>query len=201
MRNAEILKGGQSADRRRNQIIGDEQKRTDDRNALAAMSHARVHAATVGVKTADDHVINADECGQYTHQGDEPKRGVTCDGEGKTDDVSLARAPVTVEDRSRAFPIDIARTLNVGRYQLLQLKTKRQSRDEALHRRFPSTPFCPLMMLTRLAVGLEPLNALDAAHRSPRSVVGSPVKPATRRVIKRNKELVEISKRKIEASN
>jgi hypothetical protein len=25
------------------------------------------------------------------------------------------------------------------------------------------------MMLTRLAVGLEPLNALDAAHRSPRS--------------------------------
>src|SRR5689334_10535250 len=29
---------------------------------------------------------------------------------------------------------------------------------------------CTLMMLTRLAVGLEPLNALDAAHRSPRSV-------------------------------
>src|SRR5581483_4389657 len=28
---------------------------------------------------------------------------------------------------------------------------------------------CTLMMLTRLAVGLEPLNALDAAHRSPRS--------------------------------
>src|SRR5213593_2566401 len=28
---------------------------------------------------------------------------------------------------------------------------------------------CFLMMLTRLAVGLEPLNALDAAHRSPRS--------------------------------
>src|SRR5207245_11661685 len=31
---------------------------------------------------------------------------------------------------------------------------------------------CTLMMLTRLAVGLEPLNALDAAHRSPRSVSG-----------------------------
>jgi hypothetical protein len=65
----------------------------------------------------------------------------------------------------------------------------------------------PLMMLTRLAVGLEPLNALDAAHRSPRSFrhfpdeIGSPVKPATRRLIERNKELPEISKRKIEASN
>jgi hypothetical protein len=50
------------------------------------------------------------------------------------------------------------------------------------------------MLLTRLAVGLEPLNALDAAHRSPRSApgsvaeVGSPVEPATRRSIKRNKE-------------
>ena len=53
---------------------------------------------------------------------------------------------------------------------------------------------CSLMMLTRLAVGLEPLNALDAAHRSPRSArflcakIGFPVGPATRRSIKRNKE-------------
>jgi len=37
------------------------------------------------------------------------------------------------------------------------------------------------MLLTRLAVGLEPLNALDAAHRSPRSArlrernLGSPL--------------------------
>src|SRR5437764_13188155 len=130
------------------------------------MAHARVNAAAVGVEAADNHVIDADERGQHTHQGDEPEGGVTCDGEGKTDDVGLARAPVTVKDSSRAFPIDIARTLDVSWYQLLQPKTKRHSRDEALHRRFP----CPLMLLTRLAVGLEPLNALDAAHRSPRSV-------------------------------
>ena len=52
------------------------------------------------------------------------------------------------------------------------------------------------MVLTRLAVGLEPLNAVDAAHRSPdprqpqagRNLV-PPVRPATRRPIKRNKEL------------
>jgi len=51
------------------------------------------------------------------------------------------------------------------------------------------------MMLTRLAVGLEPLNALDAAHRSPRSVsgIGSPAEPVTRWSIKRNKELSELS--------
>src|SRR5205823_10488076 len=115
MRHAEILKSGQSTDRRRYQVIGDKQKRTDDRDDLAAMTDARVNAAAVGIEAADNHVIDADECVYHTHQGDEPEGSVTCDGEGKTDDVGLAGAPVTVEERSRAFPIDIAWTLNVGR--------------------------------------------------------------------------------------
>ena len=60
------------------------------------------------------------------------------------------------------------------------------SRDETLHikrSRIYDIP-CTLMMLTRLAVGLEPLNALDAAHRSPRSSrrggteIGFPADPA-----------------------
>src|SRR5881227_2942797 len=101
------------------------------------MAHARVNAAAVGVEAADNHVIDADERGQHTHQGDEPEGGVTCDGEGKTDDVGLARAPVTVEDSSRAFPIDIARTLNVGRYQLLQFNEGSLARRGAS----PSIPF------------------------------------------------------------
>src|SRR5213595_4065410 len=52
---------------------------------------------------------------------------------------------------------------------------------------------CSLMMLTRLAVGLEPLNAPDAAHRSPRSIplsrieFGSPVGTATRRPLSETK--------------
>src|SRR5207237_9476730 len=55
---------------------------------------------------------------------------------------------------------------------------KAHSRDEAPYfkrSRIYDIP-CTLMMLTRLAVGLEPLNALDAAHRSPLSVsgIGSP---------------------------
>src|SRR5438874_9940124 len=59
-----------------------------------------------------------------------------------------------------------------------------------------TTSFCTLMLLTRLAVGLEPLNALDAAHHSPRfdppswTELGFPVGSATRRSIKRNKELM-----------
>src|SRR6266478_8042022 len=67
---------------------------------------------------------------------------------------------------------------------------------------------CTLMLLTRLAVGLEPLNAPDAAHRSPRSApllarseFGSPVGPATRRSIKRNKELAKSSDREMRQSS
>src|SRR5438874_7377852 len=58
---------------------------------------------------------------------------------------------------------------------------------------------CLLMLPTELAVGLEPLNTLYAAHRSPRSFahsrkeIGSPAESTTRRSIKRNKELPEIS--------
>jgi hypothetical protein len=52
---------------------------------------------------------------------------------------------------------------------------------------------CSLMMPTRLAVGLEPLNAPDAAHRSPRfrppqwMEFGSPVGTATRRPLSETK--------------
>src|SRR5881296_2606333 len=135
------------------------------------MPHAGVNAAAIGIKAANDHVVEADECREHAHRRDQPKRCVSGDGERKPNDVGLARPPVAVKDRSRALPIHIARSLNVCWYQLIRLKTKRHSRDEAPHFQESdfTTSLCPLMMLTRLAVGLEPSNALDAAHRSPRS--------------------------------
>src|SRR5256714_10729766 len=149
MRNAEILKRGQGADRRGHQIIGDEKKRADDRDHFAAMPDARVNAAAVGIETADDHVIDPDERGQHAHRGDEPKRGVTGDGKGETDDVGFARSPVAVQNRPRALPIDIARSLNVGWYQVID-SNKAISRDEApsfKRSRIYDIP-CILMMLT-----------------------------------------------------
>ena len=160
------------------------------------MPHARVNAAAVGVETSDDHVVEANERGEHAHQGDEPERCVAGDGKRETDDVGFARTPVAVQNRRRPPPIDIAWSLNVGWYQLIRLK-RGGTRDEAPHfkrSRIYDIP-CTLMMPTRLAVGLEPLNALDAAHRSPRSGFHLElVPPLTRssRVIKRNKELAEI---------
>src|SRR5437773_8783498 len=134
------------------------------------MPHAGVNAAAVGIKAADDHVVEADECSEHAHRRDQPKRTVACDSERKPNDVGLARPPVAIKDCRRARNIDIARSLNVCWYQLIRLKRDRLARRGAS---LPGVGFhdihCSLMVLTRLAVGLEPLNALDAAHRSPRS--------------------------------
>ena len=54
MRNAEILKRGKRADRRRNQVIGDEEKRADDGNDLGAMPDAGINAAAIRIKPAND---------------------------------------------------------------------------------------------------------------------------------------------------
>src|SRR5207247_4195870 len=122
---------------------------------------------------------------------------------GQADHVGFAGAPIAVQNRCRARNIDIARSLNVCWYQLIRLKRDRLARRGAS---LPGVGFhdihCPLMVLTRLAVGLEPLHAPDAAHRWPRSApllarseCGSPVGPATRRSIKRSNGRAESSGR------
>ncbi len=102
MRHAEILKGGQSADRRGHQIIGDEQKRADNRDDFGAMANTRINTAAVRIKAADDHVVDADERGEDTHRGDEPEGSVAGDSKGKADDVGFARAPVAIKNGGRA---------------------------------------------------------------------------------------------------
>src|SRR6266705_2400683 len=49
MRNTEILKSGKCANRRRHQIIGDEEKRADDGDYFRAMPHAGVDSAAVRI--------------------------------------------------------------------------------------------------------------------------------------------------------
>src|SRR2546425_944857 len=135
------------------------------------MPNARVHSPAVWIKAADDHVVEADECSEHAHRRDQPKRCVTGDGKSQANHIGLARPPIAVKNCRRALPIHIARSLNVCWYQLIRLKrsvTRATRRLTSAGAGFHDIP-CPLMMLTRLAVGLEPSNALDAAHRSPRS--------------------------------
>src|SRR5207247_8440280 len=92
------------------------------------MPYARINSAAVGIQPADDHVVETDECSEYAHCPDQPERCVSGDGKSQADHVGLAGAPVAVQNRRRAFPVHIARSLSVCWYQLIRLKRDRVAR-------------------------------------------------------------------------
>ena len=112
------------------------------------MTDAGVNTATIGIEPADDHVVHPDQRGQYAHWRDQPKRRVTGDGERKPNHVGLARPPIAVENRRRALPIHIARTLNVSWYQIL-FRNETDSRDERSH--FSKHGFAPQLLPLNVA--------------------------------------------------
>jgi len=61
---------------------------------------------------ADDHVIDSDQPGQRADGKDDRERGETGGKESQTDDIGFARAPITIEERGRAPPINIARAMH-----------------------------------------------------------------------------------------
>src|SRR6266576_1738585 len=67
MRHAEISKGRKSADSCRYQIISNKKKCPDDGDNFGAMAHARVNAAAIRIKAADDHIVEADQRGEHAH--------------------------------------------------------------------------------------------------------------------------------------
>src|SRR5947207_15269409 len=95
------------------------------------MSDAGINTAAVRVESANDNVVDPDERRKDAHRRDQPKRRIAADREGETDDVGFARTPVAVEDGSSARHIDIARSPNVGGYQMLLTRNRVALRDEA----------------------------------------------------------------------
>src|SRR6266480_3385360 len=96
------------------------------------MSHTGIDAATVWIEPTDHDIIRTHQCGQHAHGRDQPERRISGNGERKPNHIGLAGAPVAVKNRCRALPIDIARTFNVGWYQLIRLKRDRLARRGAL---------------------------------------------------------------------
>src|SRR5436190_5810499 len=86
------------------------------------MSHACINAAAVGIKAADDHVVEADECSEHAHRRDQPKRCISGDGKSQANHIGLTRPPIAIKNCRRALPVHIARSLNVCWYQLIRLK-------------------------------------------------------------------------------
>jgi hypothetical protein len=162
------------------------------------MSHTRVDTAPVRIKPADDHVVEADQRRKHAHRRDQPERCVAGDRERETDHVGFAGTPVAVQNRSPARHIHIARTFNVGWYQLIRLKRGRLARRDAslqesdlrhpLHFNDADEVSCRAgaTKCSRCRASFAPI----LPHS--RTEVGSPAGPATRRPIKRNKELVKL---------
>src|SRR5215471_7736791 len=120
MVDTQVLKCRESADGSGHDVVGDQQKCTDDRDDFRTMSDARVDSAAVGIMAADRHVVHPDERHQQTHRCDQPERTVTGDRKSQTDHVRLARAPVPIEDRRRAGCINVARPLRFPNDHILK---------------------------------------------------------------------------------
>src|SRR5205823_10794088 len=68
---------------------------------FATMSHACINAAAVGIKAADDHVVEADKCSEHAHRRDQPKRCISGDGKSQANHIGLTRPPIAVQNRRR----------------------------------------------------------------------------------------------------
>ena len=112
--NAEITDRGPSAQRRGDNEICDEQERAGRGEEPALLPRGRVDAAAIGKMGADDDVVVGHHRGQHADRENDRQRRKAGGDESEADDVGLARAPVAVEQRRGALPIDIARPMNGG---------------------------------------------------------------------------------------
>ena len=116
VRRAEILEGGQRRDSRRDDVIGDKQKRADDGNDFRAVANAGVHAASVRIMFADDDVVQSHQPGEHAHRRNQPEGGIASYREGETDDVCFACPPVSVEDGGGPRGVNVARSAGFVTY-------------------------------------------------------------------------------------
>ena len=169
MTKSKIKERRERAKCRRDNVIRDQQERADNGDDLRAMAHTGVHTAAIGVVLADRHVIDAHKRGEQAHGQDEPERTIPRHRKRQADDICLAGPPIAVKNRSRACPSDIARSLRSTRYHLNNspISFPPSSAEDGIFQQerggvcedFP----CLSCALTRLAVGLGPLNAPGAA--------------------------------------
>jgi hypothetical protein len=78
----QVLEGRQGADGRRNDVVGNQEKGTDNGKDLGTMPDARVNAAPVRIMAADCHVVHADQRSEQTHGRDQPERAIAGNRKG-----------------------------------------------------------------------------------------------------------------------
>ena len=111
-RHAEITQPRPGTQGRGHGEVGDEQQRADHREQTSVRTGRGIHAAAAGKTAADNHVVEPDDEGQGADGEDDWQGGKAHRGEGQTDDVGFARAPVAVEQAGCAAPAEIAGTVD-----------------------------------------------------------------------------------------
>src|SRR5438445_6784780 len=114
---------------------------------------------------ANNDVIISHQPGQRADGQNNRKRAETGQKKGKSDDIRLAGAPVAIQQRGRARPPNVARTMRSGFHHGGPIsKAKKTTRTSLACGKWNTTHLPLMLMLARLAAGLEPLSVPDAAH-------------------------------------
>src|SRR6266480_2653585 len=108
----EITRRRPSTQSRRDNKIRDQQQRANRCEEAALASGRGINAAAVWKMGADGYVVVAHDRGEGANCENDRERSETGGNKSKTDNVGFARAPVSVEESSRAFPIHIARAMD-----------------------------------------------------------------------------------------
>src|SRR2546423_6183853 len=107
-RDTEITRRRPSTQRRRDNKIRDQQERADRCEEAALASGRGINAAAIWKMGADNNVVVADDRGEGANCENDRERSETGGNKSKADNVGFARAPISVEESSRAFPIHIS---------------------------------------------------------------------------------------------
>ena len=110
----DVTQSRPAAERGRHRQIRQQEQRTHDGEKTALGTGGGINAAAVGKMAANDDVVNPDQPGHGADREDDRQRGKARGEERQTDDVGLACAPVAVEQRGGAFPVDVARPMPAG---------------------------------------------------------------------------------------
>src|SRR5260370_18179000 len=92
--------------------IRDEQQRTDNGKQSSLRARRGINAPAIGKIAADDSVVDSHKSREHANREDDRERRKTRGEKSKADDIGFARAPVTVKQRGRTLPIQVARTVS-----------------------------------------------------------------------------------------
>ncbi len=96
-----------AAERGSDRKVRDEKQRTDNGEQSSLGSRRGIDATAIGKIPADNRIVNSDQTGESADRENDWQRRKPGGEESETDDISFARAPITIEQRGGAFPIDI----------------------------------------------------------------------------------------------